>query len=58
MAQYNTVFHTSAKILPRHEINRLDRKYGHGLGLVPSVPLLLRADASYIVNLENRKPYF
>ena len=30
MAQYNTVFHTLAKILPRHEINRLDRKYGQG----------------------------
>lgn len=28
MAQYNTVFHTLTKILPRHEINRLDRKYG------------------------------
>ena len=30
MAQYNTVFHTLAKILPRHEIDRLDRKYGQG----------------------------
>ena len=28
MAQYNTVFHTLTKILPRHEIDRLDRKYG------------------------------
>lgn len=30
MAQYNTVFHTLAKILPRHEIDSLDRKYGQG----------------------------
>ena len=30
MAQYNTVFHTLAKILPRHEIDRFDRKYGQG----------------------------
>ena len=30
MTQYNTVFHTLAKILPRHEIDRLDRKYGQG----------------------------
>ena len=30
MAQYKTVFHTLAKILPRHEIDRLDRKYGQG----------------------------
>ena len=30
MAQYNTVFHTLAKILPRHGIDRLDRKYGQG----------------------------
>ena len=30
MAQYNTVFHTLTKILPRHEIDRLDRKYGQG----------------------------
>ena len=30
MARYNTVFHTLAKILPRHEIDRLDRKYGQG----------------------------
>ena len=30
MAQYNTVCHTLAKILPRHEIDRLDRKYGQG----------------------------
>ena len=30
MAHYNTVFHTLAKILPRHEIDRLDRKYGQG----------------------------
>lgn len=30
MAQYNTVFHTLTKILPRHEIERLDRKYGQG----------------------------
>ena len=28
MTQYNTVFHTLTKILPRHEIDRLDRKYG------------------------------
>ena len=28
MAQYNTVFHTLTKLLPRHEIDRLDRKYG------------------------------
>ena len=28
MAQYNTVFHTLTKILPRHEIDRVDRKYG------------------------------
>ena len=28
MAQYKTVFHTLAKILPRHEIDRLDQKYG------------------------------
>ena len=27
---YNTVFHTLAKIIPRHEIDRLDRKYGPG----------------------------
>ena len=30
MAQYNTVFHTLAKILPRYEIDRLDKKYGQG----------------------------
>ncbi len=30
MAHYNTVFHTLAKILPRHEIDRLDKKYGQG----------------------------
>ena len=30
MARYNTVFHTLAKILPRHEIDRLDKKYGQG----------------------------
>ncbi len=30
MAQYNTVFHTFTKILPRHDIERLDRKYGQG----------------------------
>ena len=30
MAQYKTVFHTLAIILPRHEIDRLDRKYGQG----------------------------
>ena len=30
MAHYNTVFHTLSKILPRHEIDRLDRKYGQG----------------------------
>ena len=30
MAQYKTVFHTLTKILPRHEIDRLDRKYGQG----------------------------
>ena len=30
MAHYNTVFHTLAKNLPRHEIDRLDRKYGQG----------------------------
>ena len=30
MAQYKTVFHTLAKILPRHGIDRLDRKYGQG----------------------------
>ena len=30
MAHYNTVFHTLAKILPRHEIDRFDRKYGQG----------------------------
>ena len=30
MAQYNTVFHTLTKILPRHEFDRLDRKYGQG----------------------------
>ncbi len=30
MAQYNTVFHTLTIILPRHEIKRLDRKYGQG----------------------------
>ena len=30
MAHYNTVFHTLAKILPRHGIDRLDRKYGLG----------------------------
>ena len=30
MAQYNTVFHTLEKILPRHGIDRLDRKYGQG----------------------------
>ncbi len=30
MAHYNTVFYTLAKILPRHEIDRLDRKYGQG----------------------------
>ena len=27
MAQYNTVFHTLTKILPRHEIDRLDRRH-------------------------------
>lgn len=30
MAQYNTVFHTLTKILPRHEFDYLDRKYGQG----------------------------
>ena len=30
MAQYKTVFHTLAKILPRHGIDRLDRKYSQG----------------------------
>ena len=30
MSQYNTVFHTLTKILPRHEIDRLDHKYGQG----------------------------
>ena len=30
MAQYNTVFHTLTKILPRHEIERLDQKHGCG----------------------------
>ena len=30
MAKYNTVFHTLANILPRHEIDRLDRKYWQG----------------------------
>ena len=30
MAQFNTVFHTLAKILPRHEIDSLDNKYGQG----------------------------
>ena len=30
MSHYNTVFHTLVKILPRHEIDRLDRKYGQG----------------------------
>ena len=30
MAHYNTVFHTLAKILPRHEIDSLDNKYGQG----------------------------
>ena len=30
MVYYNTVFHTLSKILPRHEIDRLDRKYGQG----------------------------
>ena len=30
MAHCNTVFHTLAKILPRHEIDRLDKKYGQG----------------------------
>ena len=30
MVHYNTVFHTLAKILPRHGIDRLDRKYGQG----------------------------
>ena len=30
LAQYNTVFHTLVKILPRHEIDHLDRKYGQG----------------------------
>ena len=30
MAQYNTVFNTLTKILPRHEIDCLDRKYGQG----------------------------
>ena len=30
MAQYKTGFHTLAKILPKHEIDRLDRKYGQG----------------------------
>ena len=30
MAQYKTVFHTLAKILPKHEIDRLDRKCGQG----------------------------
>ena len=27
MAQYKTVFHTLTKILPRHEIDRLDRRH-------------------------------
>ena len=30
VARYKTVFHTLTKILPRHEIDRLDRKYGQG----------------------------
>ena len=30
MVHYNTVFHTLAKIFPRHGIDRLDRKYGQG----------------------------
>ena len=30
MAQYNTVFHALVKILPRHEIDRLDSKFGQG----------------------------
>ena len=30
MVHYNTVFHTLAKILPRHEIDSLDNKYGQG----------------------------
>ncbi len=30
MARYNTVFHTLSKILPIHEIDCLDRKYGQG----------------------------
>ena len=30
MTQYNTAFHTLAKNLPRHEIDRFDRKYGQG----------------------------
>ena len=30
MAHYNTGFHTLVRILPRHEIDRLDRKYGQG----------------------------
>ncbi len=30
MAQYNTVFHTLTKILPRQEIEHLTRKCGQG----------------------------
>jgi putative transposase len=30
MAHDNTGFHTLVRILPRHEIDRLDRKYGQG----------------------------
>ncbi|MBQ1266550.1 MAG: DUF4372 domain-containing protein, partial [Proteobacteria bacterium] len=30
MSYYNTVFHILQKIIPRHEIDRLDRKYGQG----------------------------
>ena len=30
VAHYNTVFHTLTKILPRHEIDRLDKKYVQG----------------------------
>ena len=30
MAHYNIVFHTLTKILPRHEIDSLDKKYGQG----------------------------
>ena len=30
MAQYNTVFHTLIKFLPRHQIDSLVLKYGQG----------------------------